>query len=330
MKNRLRVATRANILLFVLAGITICALAFGWLCLRTTDNAFYETTEKQLHSLTDIETIKINNRLKSVEQYVRTLNIAISGMLDSIEQITDTNQLEEITEKSRELIRLTIGNTEKVVAAYLRFNPKLTPPTSGVFMAKTATDHELRFTEPTDFSKYSPDDIEHVGWYYIPIKTNKPIWMMPYQNKNIGIYMISYIIPIYKFGKAIGVVGVDIDFDYLTHEIAGIHYFNNDYAYLTDKEDNVLFHPSLPQGIQAKLPDNTLLIKNKLTNGMNLTFAIPKTSIAANRDKLVQNLSIITFLVLIVLTFVSATFASSLSKILRSFSVESELFKERN
>ena len=330
MKNQPRIANRANILLFVLAGVTICSLAFGWLCLRTTDKAFYENTDKQLHNLTDIETVKINNRLKSVEQYVNTLNIAISGMLDSIGQLTDPKQLEELTERSRELIRLTIGNTEKVVAAYLRFNPKLTPPTSGIFMAKTANNRELRFTEPTDFSKYNPDDIEHVGWYYIPIKTNKPIWMQPYQNKNIGIYMISYIIPIYKFEKAIGVVGVDIDFDYLTHEIASLHFFNNDYAYLADESDKVLFHPSIPKGEQVKLSDSTLLIQNKLTNGMNLSFAIPKQSIAADRDKLVQNLSIITFLILVVITIATLIFASSLSKILKSFSAENELLKIRD
>lgn len=317
MKHQLRATIQTKILLLALAGLILCALAFGGLCLHTTDKIVYEGTEKNLHSLTNIETIKINNRLKSIEQYVNTLEIAITGMLDSLGQLTDEKQLEQITEKSRELIRLTIGNTEKAVAAYLRFNPEFTPPTSGVFMAMTSTDHKLRFTEPTDFSKYSPDDIEHVGWYYTPINTKRPTWMQPYQNKNIGIYMISYVIPIFKFDKAIGVVGVDIDFDYITREIASIRIFDKDYAFLTDRYGNILFHPSIPKGHSFTLPDNNLLIHNKLTNGMDLTFVIPKSSISANRDNLIKNLILITMLILVAFILASLIFASTITKSLK-------------
>ncbi len=317
MKRQLRATIQTKILLLALAGLILCALAFGGLCLHTTDKVVYEGTEKNLHSLTNIETIKINNRLKSVEQYVNILNIAITGMLDSIGQLTDEKQLAELTEKSRELIRLTIGNTEKAVSAYLRFNPEFTPPTSGVFMAMTATDHELRFTEPTDFSKYDPEDTEHVGWYYIPIKTKRPTWMPPYLNKNIGIYMISYVIPIFKFGKAIGVIGVDIDFDYLTREIAAIRIFDEDYAYLADRYGKILFHPSIPKGRQFTAPNNTLLIHNRLSNGMDLSFVIPKTSISANRDNLIKNLILITMLILVAFILASLIFASTLTKSLK-------------
>ena len=317
MKRQLRATIQTKILLLALAGLVLCALAFGGLCLHTTDKVVYEGTEKNLHSLTNIETIKINNRLKSVEQYVNTLNIAITGMLDSLGQLTDEKLLQEFTGKCSELIRLTIGNTEKAVAAYLRFNPEFTPPTSGVFMAMTATDHELRFTEPTDFSKFSPDDTAHVGWYYTPIRTKRPIWMPPYMNKNIGIYMISYVIPIFKFDKAIGVVGVDIDFDYITREIASIQILDNDYAFLADRYGNILFHPSIPKGRQFTQPENTLLIQSKLANGMDLSFVIPKSSISANRDNLIKNLILITMLILVAFIFASLIFSSTLTKSLK-------------
>ena len=122
---------------------------------------------------------------------------------------------------------------------------------------------------------------------------------MPYLNKNIGIYMISYVIPIFKFNKVIGIVGVDIDFDYLTREIASIRFFDKDYAFLTDRYGNILFHPTIPKGHAFSLPENTLLIHNKLTNGMDLTFVIPRSSLSANRDNLIKNLVLITMLILV-------------------------------
>lgn len=314
MKRRLRATIQTRVLALTLSGLILCTLAFGGLCLFTTDKVIHEGTERNIHALTNTETIKINSRLKSIEQYVNTLYIAISGMLDSLEQLTDEKQLEELTEKSRELIRLTIGNTEKAVAAYLRFNPKLTPPTSGIFMTKTSNDHTLRFLEPTDFSKYSPEDIEHVGWYYVPIQTKRPTWMQPYLNKNNGIYMISYVIPLFKFNQEIGVVGVDIDFDYITREIASIRLFDNDYAFIADKNGNILFHPSIPRGRPYTLPDNNILVHNKLVNGMDLTFVIPKTSITANRNNLIKNLILITMLILVAFIFASLIFANSITK----------------
>ena len=317
MRRQFRATIQTKVLTFALSGLVLCVLALGGLCLYTTNKVTHDNTERNLHNLTNTETIKINNRLKNVEQYVNTLEIAISGMLDSLGQLTDEKQLDEFTEKSRELIRLTIGNTEKAVAVYLRFNPELTPPTSGIFMAKTARDNELKFTEPTDFSKYDPSDIEHVGWYYTPIKTKKPTWMMPYLNKNISVYMISYVIPLFKFGTEIGVVGVDIDFDYLTREIASIRLFDNDYAFLADKYGNILFHPSIPKGHPFTLPENSLLIHNKLENGMDLTFVIPKESITADRNKLIQNLILITMLILVVYILASLIFANSITRSLK-------------
>jgi diguanylate cyclase (GGDEF)-like protein len=138
--------------------------------------------------------------------------------------------------------------------------------------------------------------------------------MMPYLNKNIGIYMISYVIPLFKFNTEIGVIGVDIDFDYLTREIASIRLFDNDYAFLADKNGNILFHPSIPNGHKFTLPANSLLIHNKLENSMDLTFVIPKSSITANRDNLIKNLILITMLILVAFIFASLIFANSITK----------------
>ena len=50
---------------------------------------------------------------------------------------------------------------------------------------------EFTKIEPTDFTMYEPDDLEHVGWYYIPVNNGKPTWMEPYLNSNINVYMVS-------------------------------------------------------------------------------------------------------------------------------------------
>ena len=64
-------------------------------------------------------------------------------------------------------------------------------------MKQTTLDGSFRQYLPTDFSRFSPEDTEHVGWYYTPIRNGKATWMHPYLNKNINVQIISFVIPLY-------------------------------------------------------------------------------------------------------------------------------------
>ena len=99
------------------------------------------------------------------------------------------------------------------MTVYLRYNPNYSNPTSGVFAQRQSVDSELQCLTPTDFSMYDESDVEHVGWYYLPVQAKEAIWMSPYMNENINIYMISYVVPLFaEDGTSIGIVGMDIDF----------------------------------------------------------------------------------------------------------------------
>ena len=93
----------------------------------------------------------------------------------------------------------------------------------------------IRFA-PTDLSLYDRNDTEHVGWYWQPYDAGKPIWMMPYHNKNNDIMMISYVVPLYCEGQFIGVVGMDFDYTVLTDRVKDIKVYENGFAYLNTSE----------------------------------------------------------------------------------------------
>lgn len=139
-------------------------------------------------------------------------------------------------------------NTDGALTAYIRYNPDFTEPDSGVFYARDDSESDFNTVTPTDFSMYSEDDLEHVGWYYIPVKNKKPTWMSPYYNSNINVYMISYVIPIYVNDESIGIVGMDIAFDQFTNIIDKSSVFDTGYAYLADEEGNIMYHRSLDVG----------------------------------------------------------------------------------
>ena len=144
------------------------------------------------------------------------------------------------------------------MAVYVRFNPEFTPPTSGLFWSKTTLNGSFRQLVPTDFSGFNPSDVEHVGWYYLPIKNRKATWMPPYLNKNINVQMISFVIPLYMDNQIVGVVGMDIDFRVITDIVRGMRIYENGYAFLTDNAANIMYHREFELGTPLASTDGAL------------------------------------------------------------------------
>ena len=145
------------------------------------------------------------------------------------------------------------------MTAYLRYNPDYSNPTSGVFAQRQSVDSELQCLTPTDFSMYDESDVEHVGWYYLPVQAKKAIWMSPYMNENINIYMISYVVPLFaEDGTSIGIVGMDIDFSQITDLVDETKVYQSGYAFLTDASAAVMYHKNADEGTKLSDLDSSL------------------------------------------------------------------------
>ena len=60
--------------------------------------------------------------------------------------------------------------------------------------------------------------------------------MEPYYNQNIGVEMVSYVIPIYRDNETVGVVGMDIDFSIIEDVVNGTRVYDSGYAFLVDAQ----------------------------------------------------------------------------------------------
>ena len=264
---------------------------------------------------------EINALLSRIQQSVRTLAIYATGQLDSVERLKkDSDYLQAYTQRMETVAVNAASNTEGAMAVYVRFNPEFTPPTSGLFWSKTALDGNFRRLIPTDFSTFSPEDTERVGWYYIPVKNGKATWMAPYLNKNINVRMISFVIPLYMENQTVGVVGMDIDLSVITDTVNAMQLYHNGYGFLTDSVGSVIHHhKGIEPGTNLGNLDSTLrpvvaelrnghsvsslysyflrgeekrLAVRPLNNGMRLVASAPLAEIDADKNRLVLQISI--------------------------------------
>ncbi len=200
----------------------------------------------------------IDDSFRSIEESVGTIyNYAVKRTETFQNFLSDSFERDRYTEDISELGISIAENTRGAMAVYLRYNPEDYGSSNGFWYTINLEDGSWQYSVPTDMSLYQKDDVEHVGWYYVPIETGVPMWMDPYFNKNLGVEMISYIMPYYYNDYTVGIMGMDIDIDYLRDATSEISVYKTGYAFMAEKDGDIIYHPQYPIGASfANLPES--------------------------------------------------------------------------
>lgn len=242
---------QSKFIILILVGIVLSASLIGAIAIsRVEINANRESTAL-FNQLADTNAADINGLMGRIEQSVEVIAGCATDYVDSVERFSDDGFCDRYMDYLEPILLNAARSTDGSVAVYIRLNPEISTPVSGLFFTKTGADTELALEPNTDMSLYDPSDVEHVGWYYIPVSAGKPTWVGPYINKNINIYMISYVIPIYCGGDLLGIVGMDIDFTMLQESVDSIKVMDTGYAYLADPDFVIVYHRMLDKGVSA-------------------------------------------------------------------------------
>ena len=266
----------------IIAGIIICSLlmaaVLGGVSLVNSTRIANQNTRENMQITACLQTQKINAVIQRVEQSVDSLSDVAMSELDESAFFADKSYADEYTAQIHDMVMQMAEHTEGTITAYVRYNPEYTNPTSGIFLTRNSTDEEFDSVTPTDFSMYDPDDTEHVGWYYAPVQAGQAIWMEPYLNQYIDVYMISYVIPLYaKDGTSIGIVGMDIDFSQITNIVDDTAIFDTGYAYLVNAQGTIMHHKEMDSGVaiselDASLTDMPAFIADAANQGVNTSY----------------------------------------------------------
>ena len=139
-------------------------------------------------------------------------------------------------------------HTNGVVAYYFRINPEVSDTASGFFYADNRQ-QGLEKVPLTVIEDFDPEDENHVGWYYIPLRRGLATWVDPYDNENIDMRMVSYVTPLFRAGSFLGVIGMDVSYDTLISQIEHIRIYDSGYVFLLDNDGRIVYHPQLEYGI---------------------------------------------------------------------------------
>lgn len=288
---------------------------------------------------------EINSVIQKIEQSVDTMSeVAMSGF-DYEKFVKSKEYADSYTDKVEKTVLNFANHTNGAVTVYLRYNPKYSNPTSGIFAQRSSLDSDLECLTPTDFSMYEEGDMEHVGWYYLPVQAGKAIWMSPYMNENVNIYMISYVVPLFaEDGTSIGVIGMDIDFSQITDLVDETKIYQSGYAFLMDADGAITYHkqadngtvitdmdPSLAKATEIITDDDKQgiamqysyqgtkkqLLYNNLDNGMKFVLTAPEDEIYGEAYSLVRMILAAMLIAVVIATVIGTIMGTRMANPIR-------------
>ena len=277
--------------------------------------------------------VELNNSMDSVERSVNTMNQHILATLDEKKLLADKEYERLYFDELTNTLSQVAYMISPASTAYFRMERDRFGNKRGIFLTSTGKSSfigkagvlltkQLRTkfisVRLTDLDKYSPSDMEHVGWYYIPIWNKKPTWLPPYENKNINIHMISYVEPMYRDDELLGVVGMDINMATIKNIVDTIP-SDTMTGLLLGAENNLVYCTDYQISAQSAETSNDLralrpFISNKatpdmflfnwngtkhygmsrpLTNGMNLIITIPQSELVKRITEIIMPLAFV-------------------------------------
>ncbi len=302
----------------IIVTVILCSLVSTFICgaisIVNSVSTSYEDSQQEMQLKCVSQSDEVDTMMQNVSQSVEMVySIAVAKLEHAASFRTSKDYVDTYTKQMLPILMQSAQNTKGALTAYIRYNPEFTEPTSGLFLTRDNSDSEFESVTPTDFSMYDPSDVEHVGWYYIPVQNGKETWMEPYLNSNIGVYMISYVIPIEVDGESIGIIGMDIDFSEFTNTIDSLSIFDSGYGFLVNDSGKVMYHKDLEigsnlvdadSGLQAVVDalgneqteetavsytyqgKDKVMYYRTLENGMKFVLTAPKTELQAKSKQL--------------------------------------------
>ncbi len=239
---------QTKIIILILIGILFSSLTIGGLGIHSFKKELDKSVVSTMNLTCQEKAEELNNILGRIEQSTEVMAVLSVNHLESMERLHEDAYRKNYIEHLRNAAYDIAINTDGAIGIYLRLNTDVAGGTEGFYWLIDEESGDLVIEPNTDILRYDKADTEHVGWYYQPVAAGKAIWMDPYENQNIYRTIVSYTMPIFKDNELIGIVGMDVDWSYITDSVDEISIYDTGYAFLADENFNIAYSKEFEAG----------------------------------------------------------------------------------
>ena len=313
---RYRRSIMMEVVFLVAMTVFLSASVLGWGSSLAMGKLVQSHVDDSLHAMSVICRERLDRTFFCVRQAVNGMERQAINILESSDRLRDDAAYREeyLSNMEKRFDDIARG-TDGAITYYLHLAPEFGGTKSGFFMAREDVRWEgalSRFIkrEVTDLALFSPDDKQHVGWYYIPLRSKCATWIEPYIDPTTNSYVISYVAPLYSEGKFFGVIGIEIDFNFIIQELRRMSIYDYGYVYIMNRNNVVLYHKDRFQGSIFQPNPEFKEIELYLANGMWLGIAMPLSRVHDERNRILMHLVAAILIVAMLVSLGSIALAS--------------------
>ena len=321
---------RTKFTLLTLSAIIVALSIVTYIGVYSIKTLGKSDADQMLHLKCTTGAMNLETYFNSVENSVETVSAIIQDNLETM----PPEKLGDEVENVRHLFSKMAHNTNGVLTYYFRIDPEYSKAHPGFWYVKE-NGNDFQEHEVTDITQYDTNDTSALGWFTIPKAEKKGVWLPPYHTENWGAWVFSYNVPVYRQGQFVGVVGIEIDYATLAHEVEKIKIFESGYAFILNEHSHLIYHPQMESTLQygekvaIDSPDKVKGdqhvvyhfngIKKEavwvpLSNGMRLYVTVPWGEINSVWQRLISRAFFVSFIILLLATFVMMRFAGRITK----------------
>ncbi|MBE6622704.1 MAG: diguanylate cyclase [Ruminococcaceae bacterium] len=296
---------QGKILFVVISALVVITLIVTSISVTITHEIMHKDADRILNNVAQKEVAQIDDMLNDFVKSVAIMEHYVSHELISSGSLSDQEYLAEYTEKIRHLFDEVAYNTSGASSYYLCFSPELTGITSG-FYCQYMEDGSVYELSKDDFSKLSLITDEELVEYS---NAKSPIggsWVEPHPSRFTKEMVVSYVLPVYSKDDFVGILGFNMDFDYLLDRVNSISVYENGCALLIGEDMETCYNTSKKTEIYGEYTKAT----QALVNGMNLELRAGYKDIQSGIRPMLTHI-VIAFLVVLVLSIIYTFWVTS-------------------
>lgn len=230
-----------KILLVVISGLLVITAVVSAIAVSMTHKIMHQDADRILNNVCQKEAAYINDTLGDVKKSAEVMEYYATTEIGDIHDLCDEAYRNAYIKRAERMFVDVALNMNGIEGFFMRINPAYADGTTGFYNLIT-DDRQIKKMQVTDLSEYDEDDEQNVGWYYTAVRAGKGVWMEPYLFPGHEKQLISYVVPMYVEQELLGVVGFDMDFEYLVERIDDIDVYERGYAVLIAEDETTCYN----------------------------------------------------------------------------------------
>ena len=260
---------QSKILFVVITALIVITAIVTTIALSITHEIMHKDADRILNNVSQKEAALINDMLNDFMKSASITEHYAAHELESPQALADAEYLAAYTQGVRLLFDEIAANTAGAYSYYICFSPALTGKTSG-FYSQFEADGKLHELSAEQFSGLSILTEEDLIGYSNYSGSAVGEWVEPHPSRFTGESVISYILPIYSEETFIGLLGFNMQFDYLLDRVNQIALYEYGSVLLMDADQSICYNSSEETEFKGEYTQAA----TPLVNGMSLELRV--------------------------------------------------------